>query len=155
MAITRTPIIDDSGDGRSGTVIDNAWKQEFYNQIDALAAGNAVTYGTFTPTEHYASAVVNAEGVYGKIGRIVYIQFQAYFPPISGNPNVTWLDGMPFPVISTVGATAGLIQAKGVVRIWSVSGVACFAYSSTTGANVPLNDMSSAHIILSGSYLTI
>jgi hypothetical protein len=34
MPITRTPIIDDSGDGRSGTVIDNAWKQELYDQID-------------------------------------------------------------------------------------------------------------------------
>jgi hypothetical protein len=35
MAITRTPIIDDSGSGQDGTVIDNAWKQEFYDQIDA------------------------------------------------------------------------------------------------------------------------
>jgi hypothetical protein len=38
MPITRTAIIDDDGSGTSGTVIDNAWKQEFYNQIDALAA---------------------------------------------------------------------------------------------------------------------
>src|SRR5262245_13996630 len=36
MAITRTPIIDDSGLGQDGTVIDNAWKQEFYDQIDAM-----------------------------------------------------------------------------------------------------------------------
>jgi hypothetical protein len=41
MPITRTPIIDDSGSGRDGTVIDNAWKQEFYNQIDAQAAAAA------------------------------------------------------------------------------------------------------------------
>jgi len=34
MPITRTPIIDDSGSGTDGTVIDNAWKQELYNQID-------------------------------------------------------------------------------------------------------------------------
>jgi hypothetical protein len=37
MAITRTPIIDDSGSGQDGTVIDNAWKQEFYDQIDAMS----------------------------------------------------------------------------------------------------------------------
>jgi hypothetical protein len=36
MPITRTPIIDDSGSGTDGTVINNAWKQEFYNQIDAV-----------------------------------------------------------------------------------------------------------------------
>jgi len=38
MPITRTPIIDDSGSGQDGTVIDNAWKQQFYDQIDALTA---------------------------------------------------------------------------------------------------------------------
>jgi hypothetical protein len=37
MPITRTPIIDDDGTGTTGTVIDNAWKTELYNQIDALA----------------------------------------------------------------------------------------------------------------------
>jgi hypothetical protein len=34
MPITRTPIIDDSGSGQDGTVLDNAWKQQFYDQID-------------------------------------------------------------------------------------------------------------------------
>lgn len=37
MAITRTPIIDDSGSGQDGTVIDNAWKQQLYDQIDGNA----------------------------------------------------------------------------------------------------------------------
>jgi len=42
MAITRTPIIDDDGSGETGTSLDNAWKQEFYNQIDgAIATGAA------------------------------------------------------------------------------------------------------------------
>jgi hypothetical protein len=36
MPITRTPMIDDDGSGTTGTIINNAWKQEFYNQIDAL-----------------------------------------------------------------------------------------------------------------------
>jgi hypothetical protein len=36
MPITRTPIIDDSGTGMDGTVLNNAWKQELYNQIDAM-----------------------------------------------------------------------------------------------------------------------
>ena len=35
MAITRTPIIDDNGTGTTGTIINNAWKTELYNQIDA------------------------------------------------------------------------------------------------------------------------
>jgi hypothetical protein len=41
MPITRTPIIDDDGSGTTGTTIDNAWKQEFYDQIDALAGSGS------------------------------------------------------------------------------------------------------------------
>lgn len=37
MAITRTVITDDDGTGTTGTVINNAWKVELYNQIDAQA----------------------------------------------------------------------------------------------------------------------
>jgi hypothetical protein len=50
MPIPRTPIIDDDGTGTSGTVIDNAWKQEFYNQIDTVLAPawQVATPGTIT-----------------------------------------------------------------------------------------------------------
>ena len=34
MAITRTPMIDDDGSGTTGTILNHAWKQELYNQID-------------------------------------------------------------------------------------------------------------------------
>lgn len=36
MAITRTAITDDSGSGTDGTIFNNAWKTELYDQIDAL-----------------------------------------------------------------------------------------------------------------------
>jgi hypothetical protein len=55
MPITRTPIIDDDGTGLTGTPLDNAWKQEFYNQIDnAISVGGpaVVTYETRTGTIH-------------------------------------------------------------------------------------------------------
>jgi hypothetical protein len=39
MPITRTPIIDDSGFGDDGTVLDNAWKQQLYDQIDGYVSG--------------------------------------------------------------------------------------------------------------------
>ena len=47
MAITRTPIIDDDGTGTTGTVIDNAWKTELYNQIDGVVGG---VWTAYTPT---------------------------------------------------------------------------------------------------------
>jgi hypothetical protein len=38
MPITRTPMVDDDGSGTTGTIINNAWKQELYGQIDGLVA---------------------------------------------------------------------------------------------------------------------
>lgn len=39
--IIRTPIHDDDGSGHTGTIINNAWKTELYNQIDGYVRGNA------------------------------------------------------------------------------------------------------------------
>jgi hypothetical protein len=38
MPITRTPMVDDDGSGTTGTILNNAWKQELYGQIDGLFA---------------------------------------------------------------------------------------------------------------------
>lgn len=46
--ITRTPITDDDGTGTTGTILDNAWLQQIYDQIDALAI--ALAGGTQTTT---------------------------------------------------------------------------------------------------------
>jgi hypothetical protein len=35
-------MIDDSGSGQDGTILNNFWKQELYDQIDALAGGDQV-----------------------------------------------------------------------------------------------------------------
>ena len=49
MAITRTPMVDDDGTGTTGTVINNAWKQQFYDQIDAAdAALGTAALGVYT-----------------------------------------------------------------------------------------------------------
>jgi len=34
MSINRTPMVDDDGSGTTGTIINNAWKSELYDQID-------------------------------------------------------------------------------------------------------------------------
>jgi hypothetical protein len=52
MPITRTNMIDDDGSGTTGTIINNAWKQEFYNQIDVLAGG-AWTQRAFNAANYY------------------------------------------------------------------------------------------------------
>jgi len=49
MPITRTPIVDDDGTGTTGTVLDNAWKQELYNQIDTLVPSTAAGWASYVP----------------------------------------------------------------------------------------------------------
>ncbi len=49
ITITRTAIVNDSGTGTDGTALDNTWKQEFYDQIDAaLSALLPLAGGTMT-----------------------------------------------------------------------------------------------------------
>lgn len=92
MPITRTPIIDDDGTGTTGTAIDNAWKQELYNQIDAAVvadSGSTVTqvaaagnYDLVTPTSQIRVVRANpATGdvtIYsasaGRAGDLLFIQ---------------------------------------------------------------------------------
>lgn len=44
MAITRTAMIDDDGSGTTGTIINNAWKTQFYDQIDAAIGAGPGAY---------------------------------------------------------------------------------------------------------------
>lgn len=67
MPITRTPIIDDDGTGTTGTPLDNAWKTEFYNQIDAaLLGGGQVEFidvsagGNFVLGAAYSVHILNS-----------------------------------------------------------------------------------------------
>lgn len=62
MAITRTPIIDDDGSGSTGTVLDNAWKQELYNQIDAsLITDTGTTIATIATAGNYDVATTPSQ----------------------------------------------------------------------------------------------
>lgn len=51
MAITRTAIVDDDGTLTTGTIINNAWKSELYDQIDA-STGSVVQTTTSTGTQN-------------------------------------------------------------------------------------------------------
>ena len=72
MPITRTPIIDDSGGGTDGTVIDNAWKQELYDQIDALLGPVAPSVGglRFDRCERRRAGAGVRYGARQQIGRL-------------------------------------------------------------------------------------
>lgn len=81
MPITRTPIVDDDGTGTTGTVVDNAWKQELYDQIDAAdASGGSAT----VLTSSSVGAPINDWTIPGK-GRVTVVLWAgASNTPITG-----------------------------------------------------------------------
>ena len=126
MPITRTPIIDDDGSGTTGTVIDNAWKQEFYAQIDAALAVVQPVMGSFTLVDVSGAALGNlGTGQYAKVGQIVMIMSSVIFPGTS-DTRQNLLGGLPFPCIAS--AYGGLYLGYGPVhlRTWIQPGVNTF-----------------------------
>jgi len=82
MAITRTAMVDDDGSGTTGTVMNNAWKQEFYDQIDAYVGTSGALKGTWTPVitsndvSESGQAYAMQEGLWVKLGPVVHAWFR-------------------------------------------------------------------------------
>ena len=153
MPITRTAIQDDSGSGQDGTVIDNAWKQELYNQIDALVAGAvAPVAGTWTPIDGSGAGLTftGTGARYWKLDKLVVIQAHIVYPATANGANAL-IAGLPFPNGPVYGglycpnAQHGfqLSPADGSIAMINV-------VNSTPRTNA---QMTGASIIVAGSYL--
>jgi len=70
MPITRTAWIDDDGSGTTGTIINNAAKQEIYNQIDASCAFVA-SPNSFTGRPQFLTHVSAPDLTFQETGRPV------------------------------------------------------------------------------------
>ena len=157
MAIIRTPIADDDGSGTTGTVIDNAWKQEFYTQIDvALAALIQPAYGSWTPGDASGAGLVFtiAGSGYCKIGRLVFISAHLIYPATS-NGAAAIIGGLPF--LCQAGLHGGLYPGYGVPDFhgWIQGGTAGISLMNpTTGGALTNTQMSGANLTIHGSYLT-
>jgi hypothetical protein len=153
MPITRTPIIDDSGSGKDGTVIDNAWKQEFYGQIDAALAAGGPTYGTFTHTDASGQGlVITGSGSYTKIGKMVWFTLDVGMPT-TGNTTPIKIGGLPFLCGPLNG---GAFPVYGVTRTWLVHAnqQAFSPYNPADSAPYTWANLSATYYQLTGQYQT-
>jgi len=148
MPITRTAMIDDDGSGTTGTILNNAWKQELYSQIDAL-----ITYGTFTPIDRSGAGLSfsTANGNYAKYGRWMSIWVHVTYP-VTSNGSPAQIGGFPLPV----GPDSGGVHGYGVPRMWYLPGAENMALAKeiTTGNPVSNTQMSGSTIIFTATYLT-
>lgn len=90
MGITRTPIVDDDGSGTTGTIINNAWKQELYNQIDAQEVS-----GSWTPNVGGTATYTTQLGRWVKRGLLVTFQMTMVINTI-GTGSPTTISGLPY-----------------------------------------------------------
>jgi len=154
MPITRTPIVDDSGAGVDGTVIDNAWKQELYNQIDALAGGLAGASSTWTPTDASGAglALTTTGCRVWKIDKFVAVIGQVGYPA-TANGNRARVGGLPF---TNGGAASGLYLASAAiaVQLYIPIADATFYVNSGTGGVLTNTQVSGLGFVFAGLYLT-
>ena len=124
MAITRTPMVDDDGTGTTGTVINNAWKQQFYDQIDAADAAivaGVPTVGVWVPIAYAAGNFTGSAGMtwtveaadqsvfqYALMGKVCVINFGFLSTTIGGTVGVQLNAALPFTVA---------VQGTGNIRL--------------------------------------
>jgi hypothetical protein len=158
MPITRTPMIDDDGSGTTGTIINNAWKQEFYNQIDATVGGvwqavpfNAANFYGSSPmvwTVGSAAVLHNRCALSGKtLFWSMYLSWFSGSNVLSGSPsqsiNLTIPLGLSIQtnqvqIIAQVAGVAGVAPVGGLLA----SGGGSFVYiQKGPGGNFALTDI--------------
>jgi hypothetical protein len=136
-------MIDDDGSGLTGTIIDNPWKTELYNQIDGADAAvtsayqaadtavtNSVTSGYQTGDNNIMARVNQISPAYGQI------QFPAAQSP-SSNPNMLddYEEGTWSPTDqSGAGLVFGSVQAEYVKIGRHVAASCSFLYPATASA---------------------
>jgi len=105
MAITRTPMVDDDGSGTTGTVINNAWKTELYNQIDAaLPAALAPVAHSFNAADYSAQSPMTLTVTAGQVSTNIY--------SINGK-QVTWAVMLGPGTLGGTASTAVYIRLPG------------------------------------------
>ena len=149
MAITRTPMVDDDGSGLTGTPINNAWKQEFYNQIDAMQI-----IGTWTPTDASAAGltlnVLSAR--YARTGIVVLIWCHLVYPATASTASAA-IGGLPFLNSTNL---SGFYQTYGLTHSFSLNPneSAVLPLNPTTFGQRQNVDLSGQTICFAGQYLT-
>jgi hypothetical protein len=172
MPITRTPMIDDDGSGKTGTVVNNSWKVELYDQIDAaiVAAAAPPTTGTWLPTLEgntgppTGQAYADRAGTWVKVGPLVFVSGRIALSAKGAVGGIkVAIGGLPFPcaaggpivipfflfLASAVGTIGGNVNAG--------ASTAALYYTSAPATGVgdfpPALLTDTSYLIFGGSYV--
>jgi hypothetical protein len=151
MAISRTPMIDDDGSGMTGTILNNAWKTELYNQIDGLVSGSLQS---FIVTDASGAGLVfpNGFGNYVVLAKTVFVMIHLVYPA-TADPTAALIGGLPF-ASHAYPPYGGLFQCFGVSKNWWINGnvTTIQPQNPTTGGQMTNAQMSGSNNVLLGFY---
>jgi hypothetical protein len=153
MPITRTAMVDDDGSGTTGTILNNAWKQELYNQIDTLVG----PVQTWTPVDASGAGLTlgTAIGHYTKHGQMVFVTgYVAY--PATTNGALAKIGGLPFPAFTRAGLTPAYgANTSGAMMYFIDSGTTIInLLYAPTSAYIANLQVTGTTLMFSGCYLT-
>lgn len=155
MPITRTPIVDDSGQGTDGTVIDNAWKQQFYDQIDALVGGvNALTPWTPIDVSGAGIPISNYGSLYARMGKLIVVTSNCGLGANSSGVNAK-IGGLP--AASAAGAYSGFYQVYGTAKLFYLpaSDTGIQIMNATSGVALTNQQLAGVSLVFAGIYLSV
>lgn len=154
MPITRTTMIDDDGSGTTGTILNNAWLQTIYNQIDAADAGIKPTYGSWTPVDASGAGLAflgGTVGYFAKFDRLVCVWAQVLYPT-NTDTLLNLMGGLPFPVRAPGGAWQG--YGIGFTISFPTNTSTLMFLHASTGLQLMNGDVSGSNTVLGSVYLT-
>ncbi len=150
MAITRTPMIDDDGSGTTGTIINNAWKQELYDQIDGVTINqgqwfdipfSAANFTGSGSTGWYVEAGDVLVHAYALVGRTAFVQFHLAYTDVTDTPGAPLRMAIPFVALrqSEVFCYGASNDAPVIVRCLALPGVPMLHFYRHDGSPWPLS----------------
>jgi len=161
MAITRTNMIDDDGTGKTGTIINNAWKQELYNQIDAAdallggqwndIAFNAANFSGTSPMTWTVGAAAVLRNRCSLVGKTLmwsmYVSWFSGSNALAGTPSASINLTVPLGLTVQNNQAQILDYTAGIAGIPPVGGIYASGLSQTltlnkaSGGNYALTDI--------------
>jgi len=150
MAITRTSMQDDDGSGTTGTILNNAWKQELYNQIDGQ-----IVSGAWTPVDMSGAglALTINQARYWKLDKLVMVEVWMAYPATS-HPGNAALGGLPFPKAVSYGGLYSVQAPIDLAYLVLLNETNFYLLSGVTAAAYTNAQLSGANLVFAGVYLT-
>jgi hypothetical protein len=149
MGITRTIMVDDDGSGQTGTVLNNAWLQTIYNQIDGVAGSVPATW---TPIDASGAGLTfgSPSGRSVQIGASIFFYVHLTFPANSNGAQAQ-IGGLP---VAAAGINGGGYTTFGIFNHLHVAiGATKMLLYNPTGAARTNAEMSGSTWVAAGQYL--